>query len=67
MANPVLDGVTTREATLEDKTAVLTINDNVADGRDYLPALYDGYITSSNSHMFVLLYEGNIVSCVFLS
>ena len=62
MTSPLLADVAIREATLEDKAAVLAINDNVADGRDYLPALYDFYIASPNARMFVLLLKDEIVS-----
>ena len=62
MANSVISDVTIRKATLDDKAAVLSINENVAAGRDYLPTLYDYYIASPTAQMFVLLLRGTIVS-----
>ena len=53
---------TIRPATLEDKRAVLAINDNVFGGRDYLPALYDHLVGSPSSKMFVFLQDDKIVS-----
>ena len=61
MSSSALKDVTIRRATLDDKQAVLAINENVAAGRDYLPAFYDRYITSPNSQWSVLLYKGKIV------
>ena len=51
-----------RRATPDDKLEVLAINDNVYGGRDYLPALYDSFMSSSNMEPFVLLIDGKIVS-----
>ena len=59
----ILDSdITIRKATLADREAVLAINDNVFDGRDYLPALYDSMINSPNTQMFVLLLKDKTVS-----
>ena len=62
MTSQLLDDVAVRQATLDDKAAVLAINEDIADGRDYLPALYDYHITSPNAQMFVLLLKDEIVS-----
>lgn len=62
MTSPLLTDVTVREATYADKAAVLAINDNIADGRDYLPALYDFYNASPNAKMFVLSLKDKIVA-----
>ena len=51
-----------RRATPDDKLEVLALNDNVYGGRDYLPALYDSFMSSSNMDPFVLLINGKIVS-----
>ena len=54
--------MTMRPATLEDKQAVVAINDNVFDGRDYLPALYDSLVGSPSTKMLVCLHDDKIVS-----
>ena len=61
MSSSALKDVTIRRATLDDKPAVLAINENVAAGRDYLPTFYDRYITSPNYLWSVLLYKDKIV------
>ena len=59
--------VTVRRATPEDKEAVLRMNKNVYQGRDYLPAYYDYFMTSPDVIPVVVLYEGEIVSVSFIS
>ena len=51
-----------REATPEDKEAVLDIHENVFEGSDYLPVYYDHFIASPDITPFVLLNENKIVS-----
>ena len=51
-----------REATPEDKEAVLNIRDDIYGGRDYLPAFYDNLMSSQKTTSFVTLYKGNIAS-----
>ena len=65
MTSQLLGDVAVRQATLDDKAAVLAINEDIADGRDYLPALYDYCITSPNAQMFVLLLKDKIVSAPY--
>ena len=55
-------GITIREATLDDKEAVLAIHDHVYDGRDYLPQFYDEILSSPSVTAFVLVHEETIVS-----
>ena len=56
-----MDKVAIRQARPEDRDAVLKINDNVFDGRDYLPAYYDHFCKSPDIEAPVLLYDGKIV------
>ena len=56
-----MDKVAIRQARLEDREAVLKINGNVFDGRDYLPAYYDHFCKSPDIEAPVLLYDGKIV------
>ena len=53
-----------REATLDDKEAVLGIDDNVYEGSDYLPVYYEHFIGAPNITPFVLLQKENIVRCM---
>ena len=57
-----MDKVTIRRATPEDKEVVLRINNNVYDGRDYLPSFYDHFLSSPAMLPVVMLYENQIVS-----
>ena len=51
-----------REATPEDKQAVLDCHQNVYDGFDYLPEFYDYFMTAQHIKAFVLLHGKKIVS-----
>ena len=51
-----------REATAEDKDAVLGIHDKVYHGMDYLQDYYDHFISSPNVTPFVLVKGDKIVS-----
>ena len=57
-----MDKITIRRATIEDKEVVLRINDNVYEGRDYLPSFYDHFLSSPAMLPVVMLYEDKIVS-----
>ena len=56
-----------RKASPEDKDKVLGINDNVYEGEDYLPDLYD-YWQKCCQHITSYVYEqeGEIVSRLFV-
>ena len=56
-----MEKITIREATPEDKEAVLRIHDNVYEGRDYLPAYYDHFLSSPDMAAAVMLYDNQIV------
>ena len=56
-----MDKVTVRKPRHEDKEAVLKINSNVFDGRDYLPAYFDNFMASNDMEAAVLIYEDKIV------
>ena len=58
-----MENVKIRRATPEDKTAVLRINRDVYEGRDYLPAYYDHFLSSSTMFPAVALHRDTIVSC----
>ena len=63
-----MEKVTIRRATPQDKEAVCKIHSNVYEGRDYLPAYYDHFLSSPAMYPAMLLYEGQIVStCSSLS
>ncbi len=47
-----------RKLTKDDKEQVLSICDSIWDGEDYIPAIFDEWITASNSY-FVGLFEDN--------
>ena len=59
-------GIHIRRATVDDKEAVLSIRDQVSEGRDYLPTFYDILIKSTNTTSFVVVYERKIVSTITL-
>ena len=58
-----MENVKIRRATPEDKTAVLRINRDVYEGRDYLPAYYDHFLSSPTMFPAVALHRDTIVSC----
>ena len=59
-----MDDIEIRQATPQDKEAVLGIRDDVYGGRDYLAAFYDNFMSSPNTTSFVVVYNGNIVSMI---
>ena len=54
--------LTIRRATIDDRDAVLKINDNVYGGLDGLPYFYEKYFSSSDIMPAVMLYNNKIVS-----
>ena len=62
-----METVTIRQATANDKKEVLGLSDNVYACRDYLPALYDHFISSPYTTPFVLLLNETIVSIIRLT
>ena len=64
-ANPKNGEIVTleyRRATLEDYEGVMDINRNVYNGLDYLPDLYDRYISDPFRLAYVAVIDGKIVS-----
>ena len=61
-----MDSIKIRRATLEDRKAVLRINENVYDGQDHLPFSYDELISSQEIMSVVMVSRERIVSaCSF--
>lgn len=54
--------VTIHEATIEDKEAVLSINDNVYDGLDYLPYFYEKFVKNPYCTCYKAIVEETVVS-----
>ena len=54
-----MENVTFRWATLADKEEVLRISVGVFDGRDYLPAYYDHFLTSPDIYPAVMVNKNN--------
>ena len=54
-----------REATQEDKQAVLSLRKDVYGGRDYLSEYYDDFVCWPNVTPFVLLHKDEIVSFLY--
>ena len=61
-----MDKFSIREATPEDKQAVLDCHNNVYDGLDYLPEFYDYFMAAQHIKAFVLLHGEKIVSTNYL-
>jgi hypothetical protein len=57
-----MDGLSIRLATSPDKDDVIDINRNVYDGRDYLRAYYDDFMTCSLTTPYVAILDNKIVS-----
>ncbi|KAL4219854.1 Hairy/enhancer-of-split with YRPW motif protein 1 [Mactra antiquata] len=53
--------ITIRQATLEDKEAILKIHDNVYGGLDYLPAVIDEFFENQNSTSYVAVLNDELV------
>ena len=51
-----------RYATVEDYDAVMAINENILDGADYLPAVFNDFINDPMTRCYVLEIN-NIVVC----
>ena len=54
--------ISCRLATLDDREAVLDINRNLYAGLDYMPFLFNSYVTDTDRTSFVLEVDGKIVS-----
>ena len=59
-----MDKITFRKATAEDKDAILSIHSNVFEGRDYLPAYFDHFLTCPGSVAAVVMHDGKVVSMI---
>ena len=55
-----------REATPEDKQAVIDCHKNVYDGFDYLPEFYDYFMAAQHMKAFVLMHGEKIVSYIII-
>ena len=62
-----MDSIKIRRATLEDRKAVLRINENVYDGQDHLPFSYDELISSQEIMSVVMVSRERIVSAYCFS
>ena len=63
MAEKQPEGLTFRDATEDDYEAVLAINNNVYDGRDYIPDRYHRFLKDPSKYAYVAEKDGKIVSC----
>ncbi|XP_050392957.2 histidine N-acetyltransferase-like [Patella vulgata] len=54
-----------RRATLDDKEDVLAISDNIYNGRDYLPELYDDVIYDNDKQGYVCEEKGKLLGFFF--
>lgn len=54
--------VTIHEATIEDKEAVLSINDSLYDGLDYLPYFYETFVKSPYCKCYKAMVQETVVS-----
>ncbi|XP_052796124.1 histidine N-acetyltransferase-like isoform X1 [Mya arenaria] len=55
------DNVLYREATADDKTAVIDIRRNVYDGIDYLEAYYDAFMAAETITCYVAIFQKQVV------
>ena len=61
-----MDKIKIRKARPEDKEAILSIHGNVFEGRDYLPAYFDHFLTFPQTLAAVVLFDGRIVCVYFI-
>lgn len=54
--------LTVREATLGDRDAVLRVSPKLHNDLDYLPALYERFLTCKYTKSYVAILEDNVVS-----
>ena len=59
-----MDAITVRRATHADYEAVLAINDNIYDGRDYMPTLFHHFIQCKQFVVYVAEMHKAVVSIV---